>query len=178
MILILRPQRIFSYASHLEKAVTAASCLAAFGSGLTMPLMYILFGMSERSEVLGCYVTNVADCISGKLTGTFTNFFKQGTQETEAEFLQAVNQTVYVVNRPKVVGMEQKKIVTDCVFRLQIGYVFLLKLSLTYLSNVGASPSPRPLSPNMIDSHYEARFPDVKPAYLSSHPHHISALSF
>lgn len=32
----------------------------------------------------------------GRLTGTFTDFFKQGAQETEDEFVHAVNETVYV----------------------------------------------------------------------------------
>lgn len=40
-----------------------------------MPLMYILFG---------------------RLIGTFTNFFKQGADETQVEFLEGVNETVQV----------------------------------------------------------------------------------
>lgn len=53
--------------------VIGASCLAAVAGGLTMPLMYILFG---------------------RLIGTFTNFFKQGADETQADFLEGVNETV------------------------------------------------------------------------------------
>lgn len=42
-------QRIYSYASTLDKTFVAASCLAAFGSGLTMPAMYVLFGTFEAT---------------------------------------------------------------------------------------------------------------------------------
>lgn len=57
-------QRIFKYASGVDKAVVTASCLAAFGSGLTMPAMYMLFGTSNSLGIqcrelvlcLGCDV--------------------------------------------------------------------------------------------------------------------------
>lgn len=57
----------------LDFFVLGASCLAAVAGGLTMPLMYTLFG---------------------RLIGTFTDFFKQGAEETQAEFLEGVNETV------------------------------------------------------------------------------------
>ncbi|CAN8105522.1 unnamed protein product [Discula destructiva] len=65
--------RIFTYASALDKIVVTASCLAAFGSGLTMPALYILFG---------------------RLTGAFTGFYKQSVEESKAEFIQAIDEVV------------------------------------------------------------------------------------
>ncbi|PSR80090.1 ABC transporter [Coniella lustricola] len=85
--------RIFAYASPRDRCLVVASCIAAFGSGLTMPFMYILFG---------------------RLTGDFTGFFEQGSQESEDQFLKIVNQTVQ-----------------------QIALVFVAKLILTYAANLG-----------------------------------------
>ncbi|KAM0324056.1 hypothetical protein ACHAQA_008244 [Verticillium albo-atrum] len=85
--------RVLSYATAWDRLVLFVSVLAAIGSGLTMPLMNILFG---------------------QLVGVFTGFFKQGTDETEQEFLDAVN-----------VGV------------LYMVYLFLARLCLTYISNLG-----------------------------------------
>lgn len=38
-------QKIFSYATLLDKVVLAASSAAAVATGLTIPLMVIVFGM-------------------------------------------------------------------------------------------------------------------------------------
>lgn len=42
-------KRIFSYAGAVDRLIVVTSCFAAFGSGLTMPLMYILFGKVYHS---------------------------------------------------------------------------------------------------------------------------------
>ncbi|WYZ41785.1 hypothetical protein EsH8_V_000680 [Colletotrichum jinshuiense] len=85
--------RILSYGSLLDKFIIAGSSLGAIGAGLTMPVMNIVFG---------------------QLVGTFTGFFSQGSSETQADFVRAVNQGV-----------------------LYIVYLFIARLVLTYLSNLG-----------------------------------------
>ncbi|KAM0287414.1 hypothetical protein ACHAQH_000364 [Verticillium albo-atrum] len=85
--------RVLSYATAWDRLALFVSVAAAVGAGLTMPLMNILFG---------------------QLVGVFTGFFKQGTEETEQEFLDAVN-----------VGV------------LYMVYLFLARLCLTYISNLG-----------------------------------------
>lgn len=76
----------------------------------------------------------------GRLTGDFTGFFKQGVQETEAEFVHAVDEVVYVTPRPapdpSLGYYTQFLTMLTEIHRLQIAYVFLIKLCLTYLSNV------------------------------------------
>ncbi|KAH6698866.1 multidrug resistance protein [Verticillium dahliae] len=84
--------RVLSYATAWDRLVLIVSVAAAVGAGLTMPLMNILFG---------------------QLVGVFTGFFKQGSDETEQEFLDAVN-----------VGV------------LYMVYLFLARLCLTYIANV------------------------------------------
>jgi len=56
----------------------------------------------------------VMNIVFGQLVGTFTGFFMQGTSETQEQFTQAVNQGV-----------------------LYMVYLFIAKLVLTYLSNMG-----------------------------------------
>ncbi|KAL0942300.1 ABC transporter [Colletotrichum truncatum] len=56
----------------------------------------------------------VMNIVFGQLVGTFTGFFKQGTSETQEEFTRTVNQGV-----------------------LYIVYLFIARLILTYLSNLG-----------------------------------------
>ncbi|KAG7121841.1 ABC transporter like protein [Verticillium longisporum] len=85
--------RVLSYATAWDRLVLIVSVAAAVGAGLTMPLMNILFG---------------------QLVGVFTGFFKQGSDETEQEFLDAVN-----------VGV------------LYMVYLFLARLCLTYIANLG-----------------------------------------
>ncbi|KAF9882260.1 ABC multidrug transporter mdr1 [Colletotrichum karsti] len=85
--------RIISYGKWYDKLIILMSVLGAIGAGLTMPVMNIVFG---------------------QLVGTFTGFFKQGTQETQEEFTRTVNQGV-----------------------LYIVYLFIARLILTYLSNLG-----------------------------------------
>lgn len=76
----------------------------------------------------------------GRLTGDFTGFFKQGVQETEAEFVHAVDEVVYVTPRPASdypMGYHTRfLLMLTETYRLQIAYVFFIKLCLTYLSNV------------------------------------------
>ncbi|KAK2731423.1 lipid a export atp-binding permease protein msba, partial [Colletotrichum kahawae] len=83
--------RILSYGTWYDKLIIMVSVLGAIGAGLTMPVMNIVFG---------------------QLVGTFTGFFKQGTQETQEEFTRTVNQGV-----------------------LYIVYLFIARLILTYMSN-------------------------------------------
>ncbi|TEA11298.1 ABC transporter BEA3 [Colletotrichum sidae] len=85
--------RILSYGTWMDKLIIMASVLFAIGSGLTMPVMNIVFG---------------------QLVGTFTGFFKQGTSETQSDFTKSVNQGV-----------------------LYMVYLFIARLILTYLSNLG-----------------------------------------
>ncbi|KAF6830772.1 ABC transporter [Colletotrichum musicola] len=85
--------RILSYGTWYDKLIIALSVLGAIGAGLTLPIMNIVFG---------------------QLVGTFTGFFKQGTQETQEEFTKAVNQGV-----------------------LYIVYLFIGRLLMTYFSNLG-----------------------------------------
>ncbi|KAH0426565.1 ABC multidrug transporter mdr1 [Colletotrichum camelliae] len=85
--------RILSYGTWYDKLIIMVSVLGAIGAGLTMPVMNIVFG---------------------QLVGTFTGFFKQGTQETQEEFTRTVNQGV-----------------------LYIVYLFIARLILTYMSNLG-----------------------------------------
>ncbi|KAJ0119971.1 hypothetical protein J7T55_000821 [Diaporthe amygdali] len=69
--------RIFSYATTWDKFVLILSMTAAAASGLSMPLLFLLFG---------------------KLTEEFTGFFRQGADETEAVFTSTVNKYVlYIV---------------------------------------------------------------------------------
>ncbi|KAM0569923.1 hypothetical protein ACHAP9_004287 [Verticillium nonalfalfae] len=85
--------RVLSYATAWDRLLLIVSVAAAVGAGLTMPLMNILFG---------------------QLVGVFTGFFKQGSDETEQEFLDAVN-----------IGV------------LYMVYLFLARLGLTYIANLG-----------------------------------------
>ncbi|KAI9147413.1 ABC transporter BEA3 [Paramyrothecium foliicola] len=84
---------IFTYASWLEKLILSVSFIAALAAGLTMPLMVVLFGT---------------------LVGDFTDFFKQDSKESRAEFIRSVNQCV-----------------------LYIAYLFLTRMCLHYISNLG-----------------------------------------
>ncbi|POS71073.1 ABC transporter [Diaporthe helianthi] len=69
--------RIFSYATTWDKLMLLLSMGAAALSGLSMPLLFLLFG---------------------KLTEEFTGFFRQGADETEAVFTTTVNKYVlYIV---------------------------------------------------------------------------------
>ncbi|KAK6216598.1 ABC transporter [Colletotrichum tabaci] len=56
----------------------------------------------------------IMNIVFGQLVGTFTGFFMQGTSETQDDFIHAVNQGV-----------------------LYIVYLFIARLILTYLSNLG-----------------------------------------
>ncbi|KAJ0159128.1 Leptomycin B resistance protein pmd1 [Colletotrichum tanaceti] len=56
----------------------------------------------------------IMNIVFGQLVGTFTGFFMQGTSETQEDFIHAVNQGV-----------------------LYIVYLFIARLILTYLSNLG-----------------------------------------
>ncbi|EEY14053.1 ATP-binding cassette sub-family B member 5 [Verticillium alfalfae VaMs.102] len=85
--------RVLSYATAWDRLLLIVSVAAAVGAGLTMPLMNILFG---------------------QLVGVFTGFFKQGSDETTQEFLDAVN-----------VGV------------LYMVYLFFARLGLTYIANLG-----------------------------------------
>ncbi|KAL1853122.1 hypothetical protein Daus18300_011950 [Diaporthe australafricana] len=85
--------RIFSYATSWDKFVLILSMVAAALSGLSMPLLFLLFG---------------------KLTEEFTGFFRQGAEETEAVFTDTVNKYV-----------------------LYIVYIFLAKVCLLYIANLG-----------------------------------------
>ncbi|KAI3395037.1 hypothetical protein diail_1860 [Diaporthe ilicicola] len=85
--------RIFSYATTWDKIVLVLSMAAAALSGLSMPLLFLLFG---------------------KLTEEFTGFFRQGADETEALFTNTVNKYV-----------------------LYMVYIFLFKVCLLYIANLG-----------------------------------------
>ncbi|KAL8389022.1 hypothetical protein RB595_008854 [Gaeumannomyces hyphopodioides] len=68
--------KIFSYATFLDKAVLAVASVAAIATGLTIPLMVIVFA---------------------NLIGVFTDFYRQGSTTTGAQFSRSVNQCVFYI---------------------------------------------------------------------------------
>ena len=64
------PQRVFFYGTKLDFFLVVICCLTSIGSGITMPLMNIVFG---------------------NLVGNFTNYFLPGTTVTREEFQAEIN---------------------------------------------------------------------------------------
>ncbi|KLU82823.1 hypothetical protein MAPG_01891 [Magnaporthiopsis poae ATCC 64411] len=85
--------KIFNYATLLDRVVLGVSSVAAVATGLTIPLMVIVFA---------------------NLIGVFTDFYRQGSTTTGAEFSRSVNQ---------------------CVF--YIIYLFVARLAASYIMNLG-----------------------------------------
>lgn len=76
------------------------SMAAAAVSGLSMPLLFLLFGMfwtrlfPSRGQTFTSSYYSADGGYPGKLTEEFTGFFRQGADETEAVFTNTVNKYV------------------------------------------------------------------------------------
>jgi ATP-binding cassette subfamily B (MDR/TAP) protein 1 len=69
--------RIFSYTTTLDRLMLTAAVTTAAGSGVTLPLLNIVFG---------------------RLVGHFNDFFIPGSGVTKQQFLKVVNQNaLYIV---------------------------------------------------------------------------------
>ncbi|KAF2127639.1 leptomycin B resistance protein pmd1 [Dothidotthia symphoricarpi CBS 119687] len=68
--------RVLSYGTNLDYFLMAMCCLTAIGSGITMPLMNIVFG---------------------QLVGNFTNYFIPGTTVTRNEFQAEINRLALLI---------------------------------------------------------------------------------
>ncbi|KAF7906504.1 hypothetical protein EAF00_000783 [Botryotinia globosa] len=109
--------RIFSYSTTGDKVVLAVACLAQIGTGVTLPLMNIVFG---------------------KLVGNFSDYFVPGTTTTKAEFTSTINNLTLFVTY-LFIARWILSYISMFTFRL-VGLRISAKLRLNYLKALFSLP--------------------------------------
>ncbi|KAF5878245.1 putative abc transporter protein [Botrytis fragariae] len=109
--------RIFSYSTTGDKVVLIIACLAQIGTGVTLPLMNIVFG---------------------KLVGNFSDYFLPGTTTTKAEFTSTINNLTLFVTY-LFIARWVLSYISMFTFRL-VGLRISAKLRLNYLKALFSLP--------------------------------------
>ncbi|KAF7928453.1 uncharacterized protein EAE98_005509 [Botrytis deweyae] len=109
--------RIFSYSTTGDKVVLIIACLAQIGTGVTLPLMNIVFG---------------------KLVGNFSDYFVPGTTTTKAEFTSTINNLTLFVTY-LFIARWVLSYISMFTFRL-VGLRISAKLRLNYLKALFSLP--------------------------------------
>jgi len=82
--------RIFSYSTWTDKLLLFAACLASICTGITLPLMNVVFGMYFTALRVRFDTYNEI----GRLVGVFGKHYNAWSGETEAMFTAIINQNV------------------------------------------------------------------------------------
>ncbi|APA06665.1 hypothetical protein sscle_02g014350 [Sclerotinia sclerotiorum 1980 UF-70] len=109
--------RIFSYSTSGDKFVLVIACIAQIGTGVTLPLMNIVFG---------------------KLVGNFSDYFLPGTTTTKAEFTSTINRLTLFVTY-LFIARWALSYISMFTFRL-VGLRISAKLRLNYLKALFSLP--------------------------------------
>ncbi|TGO92120.1 hypothetical protein BPOR_0010g00320 [Botrytis porri] len=109
--------RIFSYSTTADKVVLIIACLAQIGTGVTLPLMNIVFG---------------------KLVGNFSDYFLPGTTTTKAQFTSTINNLTLFVTY-LFIARWVLSYISMFTFRL-VGLRISAKLRLNYLKALFSLP--------------------------------------
>ncbi|KAF7879083.1 hypothetical protein EAF04_000283 [Stromatinia cepivora] len=109
--------RLFSYSTLGDKFVLVIACLAQIGTGVTLPLMNIVFG---------------------KLVGNFSDYFLPGTTTTKAEFTSTINRLTLFVTY-LFIARWALSYISMFTFRL-VGLRISAKLRLNYLKALFSLP--------------------------------------
>ncbi|KAF7949614.1 uncharacterized protein EAE97_003123 [Botrytis byssoidea] len=109
--------RIFSYSTTGDKVVLTIACLAQIGTGVTLPLVNIIFG---------------------KLVGNFSDYFVPGTTTTKAEFTSTINNLTLFVTY-LFIARWILSYISMFTFRL-VGLRISAKLRLNYLKALFSLP--------------------------------------
>ncbi|ESZ97484.1 hypothetical protein SBOR_2173 [Sclerotinia borealis F-4128] len=109
--------RIFSYSTLGDKFILVIACIAQIGTGVTLPLMNIVFG---------------------KVVGNFSDYFIVGSTTTKAEFTNSINKlTLFVLYL--FIARWTLSYISMFTFRL-VGLRISAKLRLNYLNALFSLP--------------------------------------
>lgn len=85
--------RIFSYSTFNDKLLLFAACIASICTGITMPLMNIVFG---KAYELSSHSYNLPNLVTGQLVAAFGSLYNPYTytSHTTADFIHTINKNV------------------------------------------------------------------------------------
>ncbi|EMR84457.1 putative abc transporter protein [Botrytis cinerea BcDW1] len=123
--------RIFSYSTSADKLVLTIACLAQIGTGVTLPLMNIVFGKYTFASIENYQLK----AMLGKLVGNFSDYFVPGTTTTKAEFTSSLNNLTLPVGALDTLPSGQaSNTITTTANILQVGISEKLGTILQYLA--------------------------------------------
>jgi ATP-binding cassette subfamily B (MDR/TAP) protein 1 len=134
-------QRIFTYSTLSDRIFLVLAALAEVGTGVTLPLMNIIFGKSLLVQVS----TDALLMFLGRLVGSFSTYTNPNSPDAKAKFFHNLNQQTLVVPQPQFLNSFQQYAFGKCLVPFLATNsslkISLLRFPAHGLSKVAASSS-------------------------------------
>lgn len=104
-------QRIFTYSTLSDRVFLVLAALAEVGTGVTLPLLNIIFGKSLLVQVS----TSASLMFLGRLVGSFSTYTDPNSPDAKAKFFHNLNQLTLVVPWPQFLNYFQQFAFGKCV---------------------------------------------------------------
>src|SRR5271156_4377974 len=118
-------QRIFTYSTLSDRIFLVLAALAEVGTGVTLPLMNIIFGKSLLVQVSTC----ASLMFLGRLVGSFSTYTNPNSPGAKARFFHNLNQQTLVVARPQFLNSFQQYAFGKCLVPISCDEFVLESLS-------------------------------------------------